>query len=1240
MREIAIEDIEEIITASAQAMASEATFGRAYKIFYFNTCELTSYNASIRKATFKIESDSSDSFYNVTLELDNLFRINRWSCNCIAAQRGFCKHATASALLLGNLFIDNDISPYTNYSETHLEVNPLTIKNIEAIIPRGVKTKVKKIFKQEAAAIQSIQEGKVLIDVVDENKIYSVKLNKPQGDYYLEAECNCNHTCDSACVHQLAALFELEAKHGTYAFEESYDWSAAKEEMLKEYGLEKVKDYSQHVDFTFENGMLKMVKKTPDLFAVQNFDDFIFPDTDTTTPKTIQQPETDIGFVFINAQSWDNSEISIIPIKAKYSKKGEFGIHMVPLDDQHHREEVINLASSKEQMGYLNLPMLNKANKEVNFAVNNSLFNKLLLALSQQQTVLTDLFSNLSLSYCFFDSNAKYGRQISKRNISKINLSADRIETGISIKASNGLVNLKITYSINGKQIKLKKQPFTWSPVVVLDDSFHLWDSAHCRLPLFLTKDPAIQEIQFPVELYERIAPFIKLVQGHIPVFIDAQLTELMPSAQIEKQIVFTESGEFLIIQPMVKYGETQIPLSTGNAEQMHVFENGKTKTIERDKTAEQDFLRFVVEQHPEFSEDTLFEDYFYVSINEAIRNFWFVRFCQQCKEQNIEIFGTKALKKIKHFPGAASISYSSSSDVDWFNVGLDVSFGDETVSLKEVQKAVLKNNGLVKLSDGRTGVLPEDWLKRWSTAFELGKIRNGELHLTKSQFALINALYADLQDEDIYAEISEKLTLLETFEKLEPVKTPKQLKATLRDYQQSGLNWLAFLTQFGFGGCLADDMGLGKTVQIIALICHLKYTKKEKGVHLVVCPTTLLFNWQRELEKFAPSLKFTCQWGANRSSNIKDLEKFDVVLTSYGTLSNDIEMMSKHRFKSIILDESQAIKNPTSLRFKCVCVMKADYRFTMTGTPIENNTMELFAQMEFLNPGLLGSPTNFKKEFAFVIDKGESPERSDTLKKMVYPFILRRTKEVVAKELPEKTEMVLYCEMGEQQRKVYNAFMNDFREKILDDIDADGMNSARFTILDALLKARQICDSPALLNTEEDYGNDSIKTDELIRHIERKTRNHKILVFSQFVGMLDIIRNRLDKDGVSYAYLDGSTRNRESVVDSFVSDNSIRVFLISLKAGGFGLNLTVADYVYLIDPWWNPAVEAQAIDRVHRIGQDKKIFAYRMICKDTIEEKIIKLQEKKKGLANEIISSEQSFVKNLTREDIEDLFV
>ena len=457
-------------------------------------------------------------------------------------------------------------------------------------------------------------------------------------------------------------------------------------------------------------------------------------------------------------------------------------------------------------------------------------------------------------------------------------------------------------------------------------------------------------------------------------------------------------------------------------------------------------------------------------------------------------------------------------------------------------------------------------------------------------------------------------------------------MKAELRDYQREGVNWLNFLDDFNFGGCLADDMGLGKTIQIIAFILS-QGEKYGHTTNLVVVPTSLLFNWQEEIEKFAPSLKVFTHYGAEREKSITKMNEYEIVLTSYGMLLSDIRFLKTFRFNYIFLDESQAIKNPNSERYKAARLLQSRNRIVLTGTPVENNTFDLYGQLSFACPGLLGSKQYFKDIYAIPIDKFEYSKRALELQQKIKPFILRRTKKQVAGELPEKTEMVIYCEMNAEQRKIYDNYEQELREFISASND-DEIAKSSMHVLTGLTKLRQICNSPVLLK-EGHSGDNAVKIEILTEQIENKSKEHKILVFSQFVGMLDLIKTELEKKNIPFEYLTGQTKNRGAKVQNFQTNDEVRVFLISLKAGGVGLNLTEADYVYLIDPWWNPAIENQAIDRSHRIGQTKNVVAVRLICTNTVEEKIMNMQKKKHKLAQDLIKTDASFFSNLSKDEL-----
>lgn len=612
----------------------------------------------------------------------------------------------------------------------------------------------------------------------------------------------------------------------------------------------------------------------------------------------------------------------------------------------------------------------------------------------------------------------------------------------------------------------------------------------------------------------------------------------------------------------------------------------------------------------------------------------WFIQTFEAWRNEGYAIMGFNQLKNNFYNEHSIKIRTSVQSGIDWFDIHADISFGKQKVTLKQIQKSVVNKSRYVELGDGTKGILPQEWIDKFSHYFRSGEIKDDVIRTHKSNFQLIDELFEqEVLSQELQLEVQQYKEKLANFHSISNVSVPKKLKATLRDYQKEGLNWLNFLDEFGFGGCLADDMGLGKTVQVIAYFLA-QHEKGNKQTNLVVVPTSLLFNWQKELEKFAPHLKYHVLYGTNRKKDRDDISKQHIVLTTYGTLLSEIEFLKKQAFNIIALDESQAIKNPDSKRYKAVRLLQGRQRLVLTGTPVENNTFDLYAQLSFAMPGLLGSAKRFADDYSTPIDKFQDSKRAQELQQKIHPFVLRRTKKQVAKELPEKTEMIVYCEMGIEQKRVYDTYKYEF-QKYLSGMKEEELHSSSLHILQGMTKLRQICNSPALLADEEYYGNQSAKLEEIVEQVNSLKDAHKILIFSQFVGMLNLIKSELEQQGIGYAYLTGQTKKREEQVQLFQEDESIRVFLISLKAGGTGLNLTRAEYVFLIDPWWNPAVENQAIDRAYRIGQQNKVIAIRFITPDSIEDKILELQQRKRQLAEDLIHTDNNMLKKLSKDDL-----
>ena len=580
------------------------------------------------------------------------------------------------------------------------------------------------------------------------------------------------------------------------------------------------------------------------------------------------------------------------------------------------------------------------------------------------------------------------------------------------------------------------------------------------------------------------------------------------------------------------------------------------------------------------------------------------------------------------------------SSGVDWFELHGGARFGDLEVGLPELLRAAKDRAAHIVLSDGSIGVLPDEWRERLAPLAAAVAMSREGTRFRRSQAGLLDALLATRPEVSADEAFERARAELRTFDRVEPVDAPRGFRGTLRDYQRAGLGWLHFLRRFGLGGCLADDMGLGKTVQVLAL---LESRRAERaGTSLVVVPRSLVFNWREEAAHFTPKLRVLDHTGAQRTRDGIDLSHVDVVLTTYGTLRSDAATFTDVEFDYAILDEAQAIKNASTASAKAARLLRARHRLALTGTPIENRLEELWSLFEFLNPGMLGASTTFKALVRRGAN-GRAPTRDDgadvtareILSRALRPVILRRTKSQVARELPERVEQTLAVELEGAQRRGYDELLAHYRKTLLPQVEKAGIGKSRMRILEALLRLRQAALHPGLIDRSRHEG-PSAKLDALVPMlVEAVEEEHKSIVFSQFTSFLALLRERLDAEKITYEYLDGATRDRQAVVTRFQSDESCRVFLISLRAGGHGLNLTAADYVFLLDPWWNPAVEAQAIDRAHRIGQTRRVVATRLVAHDTIEDKIIELQQSKRELADAILGEDQGILSKIGAEEL-----
>jgi SNF2 family DNA or RNA helicase len=831
----------------------------------------------------------------------------------------------------------------------------------------------------------------------------------------------------------------------------------------------------------------------------------------------------------------------------------------------------------------------------------------------------------------FYYHNADFSEKVSAGSLVETEVGGIFQNLTLQVDKHDHFFRLTPQLRIGDKELHSQQVQILYHYFVLYNGMFYLAANlAIVRLLQYFANRKLLQvhETQFKTfqeKVLTKLEDRVEVVYSYVEAATKQQLREGGLQGATERIIYLSDLNQYVIINPVMRYGSVEVPLRSKKTIYLPDA-RGRMMGMQRDEKAEDAFLGFLLRQHPLFPEqleDSL--SYFYLHRDRFLDEGWFPDAFEEWRNAGISIFGFNQLKGNKLNAHKASISVQVQSGLNWFNTKIAARFGNQQASLKQLQQAVRNGSRYVQLDDGTLGILPEAWVERFTQFFFGAEIIGEDLVTPRSNFDAVAHLYKESElDDEVKDSISNIRNKLNKPQTITLVKTPQGLRAQLRHYQLQGLSWLSYLDEQQFGGILADDMGLGKTVQVIAFMLWLK----EKGLsetHLLVVPTSLLFNWQAELNRFAPSLQVCMLHGADRRRETTTFSGYDVVLTSYGTLLTDITFLRHYSFGYVFLDESQQIKNSSSQRYHAARLLRSRNRLAITGTPIENNTLDLYAQLSFACPGLLGNKRYFRDVYSTPIDKFEDRRRAAELQRKVAPFILRRTKEEVAQELPDKTEQVLYCPMDDGQRAIYESYEKELRDYLEGKIKDEILRNA-IHILRGLTQLRQICNDPRLLKDASRQAGGSAKMAVLMEQIDSKSSQHKILVFSQFVSMLDLVREELEKSGTGYAYLTGATKNREQAVDRFQNDPGVRVFLLSLKAGGTGLNLTAASYVYLIDPWWNPAVEAQAIDRAYRIGQHRNVQAIRLICPGTVEEKMMLLQESKKARFTELVQTDKMF--------------
>jgi non-specific serine/threonine protein kinase len=1223
---------------------------RGKKIFFARGVSLLDIDYHIEQVRFRVRNDVYNNVYTVTVQKFLQPELVSVRCQCPYNLGEICRHEVAALFHLNDLVLSGFFqNTKVHYDQKHTTVRMRDINPplLRLFTNEEINEKALLAAAENKCEILSAKSEKVIAKVPDGKTFREVTLLQNE-DRYFDTSCSCDETAFPVCVHKSTLFLQLYNQHGAQYFRTLQNWDDQKNKLLKLYGYSLSDDLEGKFDFFYEGGkpFLRVldasIKKINAQVALPVVQESVQEQEETETKQ--------LGLVIDTQSDWyphcsvelvmgetDEQQINFIgPIEKLALEKYINTEVFEPLE-----QEWISTARKimpEEIVRYLkkSLPFgdfLGDYQSVLKDHLDQELFNPLWEYLLPKYK---SLFSKSEVSSrCYI---RKQGAHFTSKGLTSVTLSHLTPIPFLKVVKIASNYSISICWIIDEQEIDFEQVEMLNAAVILYKKSVFCVANVQevSIVEQFLPNGKMkLSSKDWNDFLEQKLVNWRKLID----IRFAPELVEVSADIPVKFRLYLYEQGESLHLKPTFIYNGMEAKL--GDAIQIIQAQDGKVKIIERDTIGETEFCNMLQALH----ENMLYsmrEKHFYIHSKNVLKSNWYNHFNEKLEEWNVELMGYDNLKSLRINRHKPETKVHIASNIDWFETTVDIAFGDQVVSIAEIKKALGRKENFVKLGDGSIGVLPENMMQRFTLLTKMGEIDGSKLKVKKIHFSILDELLAEVDEDSLQKELEEKKERLDKIvgNDYSNIQAPENLKAILRPYQIVGFQWLMFLKEAGWGGILADDMGLGKTVQTLSWLAHYK-NEHPNAKFLVVCPTTLTYNWEKEIQKFTPHFNALIHHGPKRANKITAFEKIDIIITSYGTIRSDIKMLCEIEFDYVVLDESQAIKNPKSLATKAAQLLNAKYRLALSGTPIQNNTFDLYAQMNFLNPGMLGTRDFFLNEFAMPIDKFQEKEAKEQLKKLVYPFMLRRTKDQVAKDLPAKTETVLYCEMGKDQRKIYEVYRSNYQAKILGMIDEQGMQKSQFHILQGLTRLRQICDSPAIINDTEKFENHSIKLDELIRELTENTGEHKALVFSQFLGMLSLIRAELSAKGIPFVYFDGSTTNadREKAIVEFQENTECKVFLISLKAGGVGLNLTAADYVYIVDPWWNPAVEQQAIDRTHRIGQTKAVFAYRFICKDTIEEKMLLLQERKRLLAEDIISDDSAIMKRLTREDIAYLF-
>ncbi|NUM58630.1 MAG: DEAD/DEAH box helicase [Bdellovibrionaceae bacterium] len=1105
-----------------------------------------------------------------------------------------------------------------------MKISELVVKEFDPNVrSKGYSFYIRKQFK-----LTEINANDVTSEVYGVHK-YNVNLKLDSTQKVIKFECTCNHFKQGFnCPHIWASLLAVEKNAKAEDFSSKafffYDEKMKEESQIKESAAIQAKDIKNSQEPYWKRSLDKAKDTFQSKKVISEF-------------RAPQNEFLKKGFYILDIPSSLSYRQLVLHFRIQERKyNGEFGLlkksdlnqEKIPFFESHDEQEILWDLIGRVEKNYFSKSQSASFNE---FLINPDQSESIIGRIAEINQLYRLKKSKTGMYIDFQQGDVATYPLINETWYLDLHLfEFDKEDYKLTASLKNDRNEIKDIKEVIGY---LDKYIFFEDSMAYFDSQkYGMWYEALNLKPMIISKDEAYDFLNTYWLNYTN-TPNIYLP----PELKFEEISHIFPKCKVILHV--TEESTSQIAEVQFLYENYQVD---GNYQE-YILDLNKKIRIKRHHDKEIHFLNEFFNISPNKKSGFRSEFRFFNSqLTEVI---------EKINAHDWEIFLNKSqLKKAK------DLQIKVSHQVDWLDLKVDLKIGETSVEWTQILTALKNNSNLVQLSDGTKGYLTQEIINKIKPYFEVGALQGDGIRLNRIQTLFLKSYI----EQDFVIPSDNKLEqILKDLSELKPVKLSNQFKGELRDYQKKGVSWLTTLSENSLGGILADDMGLGKTIQMLAVLSQPfkkvaslekkisdkkivvkeddveieQKVEKTKVLNLVVAPKSLVFNWKNEIEKFAPNLKVFTYFGPDRKDELKNIKKYDVMLTTYHTLRNDIDVLKDLNFYHFILDEAQNIKNPKSQVTVSTKLVQATKRFALTGTPIENSIGDLISILSVVTPGLITESLGQK---FMRLSENEDLRR---VSKALAPFILRRTKDQVLKDLPQKTEQILYCELSDEERVKYDEVRNFYWQKLNPRIKDGGVNHSKIEILGALLRLRQICCHVGLVEKNKDVAS-SAKLDLLIEQLQTIIKEgHKALVFSSFTSLLKLLTQQLHQKGISFEYLDGQTKDREERVNNFQTNADVPLFLLSLKAGGVGLNLTAADYVFIIDPWWNPAAESQAIDRCYRIGQTKKVFAYKLIAKNTVEEKILKLQERKKNLANQIISSDASILKELSVDDLADLF-